>query len=86
MWTVSGCECGFWSGGRCTTRGVFCAEGATDTRVGRCARDESAAEDEAVESVDSVRPRSIGVRGCTGNVAAECADDVDGRRKIVLEK
>jgi len=53
--------------------------------VGRCARD-SAAEDDAVESVESVRTRSTGVSGCTGSVAAECEDDVDGRRKIVLEK
>jgi hypothetical protein len=39
-----------------------------------------------VESVDKVRPRSMGVWGCMGSVAAECADDVDGRRKIALEK
>jgi len=57
-----------------------------DPRVGRCARDESAAEDEAVESVDMVRPRSMGVRGVTGSVATECADEVDGRRKIAWEK
>lgn len=37
------------------------------------------------ESVDIVRLRSTGVRGCTGSVAAECEDDVDGRRKIELE-
>jgi hypothetical protein len=58
---------------------------ATAPRVGRCESDESAAEDDVAESVDIVRLRSIGVRGCTGSVAAECADDVDGRRKIELE-
>ena len=83
---VSGCECGFCGGGKCTTRGAFCAAAANDARVGRCARDDSAAEDEAVESVDNVRGRSTGVCGCMGSVAAECADDVDGRRKIALEK
>lgn len=57
----------------------------TAPRVGRCESDESAAEDDVAESVDIVRARSTGVRGCTGNVAAECEDDVDGRRKIELE-
>ena len=33
-----------------------------------------------------MRLRSTGVRGCTGSVEAECEDDVDGRRKIELEK
>ena len=33
-----------------------------------------------------VRPRSMGVRGVTGSVATECAEEVDGRRKIALEK
>ena len=28
---------------------------------------------------------STGVRGCTGGVAAECEDDIDGHRKIELE-
>lgn len=38
------------------------------------------------ESMDIVRVRcSTGVSGCTGNVAAECADDIDGRRNIELE-
>jgi hypothetical protein len=83
--TVSGCECGS-CGGKCTTRGAFC-DAATDPRVGRCARDESAAEDEAAESVDIVRTRSTtGVCGVTGSVATECADEIDGRRKIALEK
>ena len=58
---------------------------ATAPREGRCESDESAAEDDAAESVDIVRLRSTGVRGCTGSVAAECEDDVDGRRKIELE-
>jgi len=58
---------------------------ATAPRVGRCESDESAAEDEVVESVDIVRVRSTGVRGCKGSVATECEDDVDGRRKIELE-
>jgi len=64
---------------------AFC-DAAMDARVGRWARDESAAEDEAVESVDIVRARSTGVRGVTGSVATECADEVDGRRKIAWEK
>jgi len=82
-WTVSGCACGFgFCGGKCTTSGATCGEAMAE-RVGRCAR-ESAAEDDAVDSVDSVRTRSTGVSGCMGSVAAECADDVDGRRKIVL--
>lgn len=58
---------------------------ATPPRIGRCESEESAAEDDAAESVDNVRVRSTGVRGCTGSVAAECEDDVDGRRKIELE-
>jgi hypothetical protein len=58
---------------------------ATDPRVGRCESDESAAEDDVAESVDIVRLRSTGVRCCTGSVAAECEDDVDGRRKIEVE-
>jgi len=53
---------------------------ATAPRVGRCESDESAAEDDVAESADIVR-----ARGCTGSVAAECEDDVDGRRKIELE-
>jgi hypothetical protein len=84
-WAVSGCECRFWGGGKCTTKGAFWGA-ATDVRVGRCERDDSAAEDETVESMDIVRTRSMGVCGCTGRVAAECVDDVDGRRRIVLEK
>ena len=60
---------------------------AAAARVGRCASDETAAEDDAdadaVESMDIARPRSTGV---SGSVATECADDVDGRRKIALEK
>lgn len=39
-----------------------------------------------MESVEVVRPRSTGVSGCTGSVAAERADDVDERRKIALVK
>jgi hypothetical protein len=58
---------------------------ATTPRVGRSESDESAAEDDVAESVDIVRLRSIGVRACMGSVAAECDDDVDGRRKIELE-
>jgi hypothetical protein len=80
---VSGWVCAL-CGGKCTTSGAFCGV-ATAPRVGRCESDESAAEDDVAESVDIVRLRSIGVRGCTGSVAAECADDVDGRRKIELE-
>jgi hypothetical protein len=53
--------------------------------VGRCASDESAAEDDVADSIDIVRVRSTGVSGITGRVAAECVDDVDGRRKIDLE-
>ena len=71
-------------GGKCTTSGVF-GDVATAPRVGRSESDESAAEDDVAESVDIVRLRSTGVRGCTGSVAAECEDDVDGRRKIELE-
>lgn len=50
--------------------------------MGMSASDESAADD--AESVEMARARSTGERGCccTGSVAAECADDVDGRRKI----
>jgi hypothetical protein len=60
---------------------------ATELRVGRCASDERAAEDEATESVDIVRTRStMGVCGSTGSVAAECVEDVEGRRKSALEK
>ena len=33
-----------------------------------------------------MRTRSAGVCGVTGNVATECADEIDGRRKIALEK
>jgi len=58
---------------------------ATATRVGRSESDESAVEDDVAESVEIVRVRETGVRGCTGSVAAECDDDVDGRRKIELE-
>ncbi len=85
--TVSGCACGF-CGGKCTTSGAFCGA-ATGPRVGMCASDESAAEDEeVVESVEIVRLRSTGVCGGagTGSVAAECEEDVEGRRKIALEK
>lgn len=42
-----------------------------------------------MESVDAVRVRSTGVRGCcsTGSVETERAEDVEGRRrKIALEK
>jgi hypothetical protein len=39
--------------------------------VGRCASDESAAEDDVAESIDIVRVRSTGVSGITGSVAAE---------------
>lgn len=53
--------------------------------MGRCASDESAADDDVAESMDNVRVRSTGVSGCTGSVAAECVDDIDGRRKIELE-
>jgi hypothetical protein len=80
---VSGWACGPW-GGKCTTSGAFGGV-AVAARVGRCASDETAAEDDAdaVESMDIARPRSTGV---SGSVATECADDVDGRRKIALEK
>ena len=71
-------------GGNCTTSGVF-NDVATAPHVGRCKSDESAAEDDVAESVDIVCLRSTGVCGCTGSVAAECEDDVDGCRKIELE-
>jgi hypothetical protein len=88
--TDSGCAWGF-CGGKCTTRGAFCGAAPTGLHIGMCARGESAAEDEAkvVESIDMVRARaSTGVCGCagTGSVAAECAEDVEGWRKITLER
>lgn len=54
--------------------------------MGRWASDESAAEVDAVEIEENVRPRSVGVNDWMGSVAAECVDDVDERRKITLEK
>jgi hypothetical protein len=68
-----------------TTSGAF-GGGVAVARVGRCASDERAAEVNAVEIVENVRPRSVGVNDWTGSVAAECADDIDERRKIALEK
>lgn len=90
--TVSGGACTFCDG-KCTTSGGDCATaGITDPRfiVGRCVSDENAVEEDVAESMDVVRARSTGVRGCcswTGSVATELAEEVEGRRrKIELEK
>jgi hypothetical protein len=51
--------------------------------------DENAVDEEVTESVEVVRARSTGVRGCwctIGRVATECAEEVEGRRKSALEK
>lgn len=75
---VSRCACGFWGAGKRTTGGAFCSVATdSDPRVRR--------EDEEVENVDIVRPRSMVMCDCMGGVDTECVDDVDGCSEIVLE-
>jgi hypothetical protein len=78
-WIVSRCECGFWCAGKCTIRGAFCGVATdSDPCVGK--------DDGAVESIDIVRPRSMGMCDCMGGVDSECVGDVDGCPAVVLER